>query len=137
MPNIPIVKRRGRPIGSRTRLPLPPAALGVEPLTVRVDQAAAMVGCGVSKMKQMIADVTVESTKLGSMRLVKVREPPAACWRLNEVGGWRDTDRSETTGRMEATVPPAMTTFEKETPSKADPNDTPITPAPPGVRRCS
>ena len=49
-----------------------PAVLGVEPLTVRVDQAAAMVGCGISKMKKMIADGTVDSVKLGSMRLVKV-----------------------------------------------------------------
>jgi excisionase family DNA binding protein len=68
----PVSRRRGRPPGARTRLPLPPAALGVEPLAVRVDQAAAMVGCGISKLKQLIAAGTIESVKVGSMRLVKV-----------------------------------------------------------------
>ena len=65
-------RRRGRPPGARTRLPLAPTALGVEPLTVRVDQAAAMVGCGISKMKQLVATGAVESVKIGTMRLVKV-----------------------------------------------------------------
>ena len=59
----PVSRRRGRPPGARTRLPLPPVSSGVEPLTVWVDQAAAMVGCGISKMKQLIADGTVESVK--------------------------------------------------------------------------
>jgi hypothetical protein len=68
----PVPHRRGRPPGARTRLPLVSAELGVEPLAVRVDQAAAMVGCGISKMKMLIRTGTVESTKLGSMRLVKV-----------------------------------------------------------------
>jgi hypothetical protein len=53
-------------------LPLLPTALGVEPLAVRVDQAAAMIGIGISKMKMLIADGTVESKKIGSMRLVLV-----------------------------------------------------------------
>jgi hypothetical protein len=47
--------------------------LPIEPLTVRVDAAARIVGCGISKMKMLIADGTVESTKVGSMRLVFVR----------------------------------------------------------------
>ncbi len=45
---------------------------GLEPLAVRVAEAAALVGCGISKMKAMIADGTVESVKVGTMRLVKV-----------------------------------------------------------------
>jgi hypothetical protein len=39
----------------------------VEPITVRVDQAAAMVGCGITKMKALIASGVVESVRVGSM----------------------------------------------------------------------
>ena len=72
MSTSPVSRRRGRPLGGRTRLPVSLATLGVEPLTVRVDQAAAMVGCGLSKMKMLIASGVVESVRVGSMRLVRV-----------------------------------------------------------------
>jgi excisionase family DNA binding protein len=76
MPEIQLVKlRRGRPPGSRNRqssaTPVPRSP-GLEPLTVRAAEAARIVGCGVSKMKGMIADGTVESVKVGTMRLVRV-----------------------------------------------------------------
>lgn len=76
MPDSQSVKpRRGRPPGSRNRRP-PGASVsrppGLEPLAVKVAEAAALVGCGISKMKAMIADGTVESVKVGTMRLVKV-----------------------------------------------------------------
>ena len=64
----PVSRRRGRPKGVRTRLPL---ALDAR-LAVRTDEAAALVDPGISKMKMWIADGTVESVKIGSMRLVKV-----------------------------------------------------------------
>jgi hypothetical protein len=41
-----------------------------EPLAVRVEVAAELIGCGISKMKEMVSDGTVKSTKLGAMRLV-------------------------------------------------------------------
>lgn len=68
MPVSSTTRRRGRPPKARVRLP--PSLDSV--LTVRVDQAAALIGCGVSKVKELIADGTIESTKLGSMRLVRV-----------------------------------------------------------------
>jgi excisionase family DNA binding protein len=68
MPTTQSQRHRGRPKGARSRVPV---ALD-QRLTVRVDEAAAIVGCGVSKMKMWIADGTVESTKLGSMRFVKI-----------------------------------------------------------------
>ena len=47
----------------------PPA---LEPLTVRIAEAAAIIGCGTSKMKKLVATGAVESIKIGTMRLVKV-----------------------------------------------------------------
>jgi excisionase family DNA binding protein len=41
-------------------------------LAVRVPEAAALVGCGVSKLKGLIADGTVESVRVGTMRLVRM-----------------------------------------------------------------
>ena len=68
----PVSRRRGGPPGARTRLPPATAPLPIEPLTVRVDEAARIVGCGLSKMKMMIAAGVVESVRVGSMRLVRV-----------------------------------------------------------------
>jgi hypothetical protein len=41
-------------------------------MAVRVEAAAALIGCGVSKMKLLIAGGAVKSVKVGSMRLVLV-----------------------------------------------------------------
>jgi excisionase family DNA binding protein len=75
VPDSQTIKRRGRPPGAKNRRPPgSPASRSpeLEPLAVRVAEAAALVGCGVSKMKQLIADGTVESVKIGTMRLVRV-----------------------------------------------------------------
>jgi excisionase family DNA binding protein len=75
VPNTQPAKRRGRPPGAKNRRsPGSPAAQApaLEPIAVRVAEAAALVGCGVSKMKQLIAAGAVESVKIGTMRLVKV-----------------------------------------------------------------
>jgi excisionase family DNA binding protein len=68
-------RRRGRPPGSRNKPPLETHVVrssGLEPITVRVAEAASLLGCGISKMKRLIADGAVESVKVGTMRLVKV-----------------------------------------------------------------
>jgi excisionase family DNA binding protein len=39
---------------------------------VRPDVAAQLIGCGISKVKELVARGELESVKIGSMRLVKV-----------------------------------------------------------------
>jgi excisionase family DNA binding protein len=77
LPPIPPTKRgRGRPPRPKNKRPpevgSKPQSHPLEPFAVRVAEAAALIGCGTSKMKELIANGTVESVKLGSMRLVKV-----------------------------------------------------------------
>jgi excisionase family DNA binding protein len=43
----------------------------IEPLTVRVERAAALLDCGISSIKALISSGELESIRIGGMRLIR------------------------------------------------------------------
>ena len=70
VPSVPADKPRPRRSG-RSRVKREATKPDIEPLAVRVETAAKLINCGITKVKALIAEGTLDSVKVGAMRLVK------------------------------------------------------------------
>jgi excisionase family DNA binding protein len=75
LPAVSEKRRRGRPRKTPAQADgaSSPSQPAIEPLAVRIDTAARLLGCGISSIKELVASGTLPSVKIGSMRLINFR----------------------------------------------------------------